>query len=113
MQPCASNLTGSVGTFVQCFQSLLATSLLVKLWRQHAGGPWATVDRCEGFRQRPEPAARRRRRGRIRDHRAGGTAPAGHASGTPLSVLSGLASGGDRRQSDQCEQPPAVPPPPE
>jgi hypothetical protein len=39
MQPCASNLTGSVGTFVQCFQSLLATSLLVKLWRQHGPKP--------------------------------------------------------------------------
>jgi SAM-dependent methyltransferase len=39
MQPCASTLAGSVGTFVQCFQSLLATSLLVKLWRQHGPKP--------------------------------------------------------------------------
>src|ERR1022692_2487319 len=39
MQPCASTMTGSVGTFVQCFQSLLATSLLVKLWRQHGPKP--------------------------------------------------------------------------
>src|ERR1035437_8848043 len=39
MQPCASTLTGSVGTFVQCFQCLLATPLLVKLWRQHGPKP--------------------------------------------------------------------------
>src|ERR1039457_1374514 len=81
--------------------------------RRHTGGPRATVDRREGFGQRPEPRTRRRRRGRIRGHRAGGPAPAGHASGTPLGLLSRLAFGGDRRQSDQREQPTAVAPPPE
>jgi len=48
MQPCASTLTGSVGTFVQCFQSLLATSLLVKLWRQHGPKPRGQTPKLSG-----------------------------------------------------------------
>ncbi len=39
MQLCARTLTGSVGTFVQCFQCLLATPLVVALWRQHGPKP--------------------------------------------------------------------------
>ena len=39
MQLCARTLTGSVGTFVQCFQCLLATPLLIKLWRQYGPKP--------------------------------------------------------------------------
>src|ERR1039457_6614789 len=48
MQPCASTLTGSVGTFVECFQSLLATSLLVKLWRQHGPKPRGQTPKLSG-----------------------------------------------------------------
>src|ERR1700690_468572 len=48
MQPCASTLTGSVGTFVQCFQSLLATPLLVKLWRQHGPKPRGQTPKLSG-----------------------------------------------------------------
>ncbi len=39
MQLCPNTLAGSVGTFVQCFQCLLATPLLANLWRQY--GPKA------------------------------------------------------------------------
>src|ERR1022692_1273287 len=39
MQLSARSLTGSVGTFVQCFQCLLATPLLIKLWRQYGPKP--------------------------------------------------------------------------
>jgi hypothetical protein len=39
MQLSARTLTGSVGTFVQCFQCLLATPLLIKLWRQYGPKP--------------------------------------------------------------------------
>ena len=48
MQPCASTLTGSVGTFVQCFQCLLATPLLVKLWRQHGPKPRGQTPKLSG-----------------------------------------------------------------
>jgi hypothetical protein len=48
MQPCASNLTGSVGNFVQCFQCLLATPLLVKLWRQHGPKPRGQTPKLSG-----------------------------------------------------------------
>ncbi len=48
MQPCASTLTGSVGTFVQCFQCLLATPLLVTLWRQHGPKPRGQTPKLSG-----------------------------------------------------------------
>src|ERR1039458_8790188 len=48
MQPCASNLIGSVGTFVQCFQCLLATPLLIKLWRQYGPKPRGQTPKLSG-----------------------------------------------------------------
>ena len=48
MQPCATTLTGSVGTFVQCFQCLLVTPLLVKLWRQHGPKPRGQTPKLSG-----------------------------------------------------------------
>ena len=107
MQLCARTLTGSVGTFVQCFQCLLATPLVVSLWRQHGpkprgqklklSGPQlvqslvfhvlcgvgtlaAHVQQLTGVKVSDsdlEPTARRRWRGGIRGYRAGGSAPAG------------------------------------
>jgi SAM-dependent methyltransferase len=41
-------LAGSVGTFVECFQCLLATSLLVKLWRQHGPKPRGQTPKLSG-----------------------------------------------------------------
>ena len=39
MQLCPNTLTGSVGTFIQCFQCLLATPLLANLWHQYGPKP--------------------------------------------------------------------------
>ena len=39
MQLCPNTLTGSVGTFIQCFQCLLATPLLANLWPQYGPKP--------------------------------------------------------------------------
>jgi hypothetical protein len=48
MQPCASPLAESVGTFVQCFECLLATSVVAKLWRQHGPKPRGQTPKLSG-----------------------------------------------------------------